>query len=175
MKIHRSGLTPNRTLKNARHFSVNQRKYQRISASKLLQCKSVARAFTYIEILITLAVMAVLFIPMMRLFTHGLFSASISGELISAVNLGRWEMERLKNLNLTKEQLKKEGDAWIPPLEEEPFEMNNAKWRIQRRINPESDPVEVSVRVFLADDLNKPAAALDTLFEDNLWIEERVK
>ncbi|MDI6606609.1 MAG: hypothetical protein QME65_05670 [Candidatus Omnitrophota bacterium] len=166
MKIHRSRLTLNKTLNDARYFSVNRRRYQRKSAST---------GFTYIEILITLAVMAVLFIPMMRLFTHGLFSASISGELISAVNLGRWEMERLKNLNLTKEQLKKEGDAWIPPLEEEPFEMNNAKWRIRRRINPESDPVEVSVRVFLADNLNKPAAALDTLFEDNLWIEERVK
>ena len=35
MKIHRSGLTLNKTLKDA-EFSVNQRKYQRISASILL-------------------------------------------------------------------------------------------------------------------------------------------
>lgn len=139
------------------------------------QCKSVPRAFTYIEILITLAVMAVLFIPMMRLFTHGLFSASVSGEMITAVNLSRWEMERLKNLNLTKEQLRKEGDAWIPELQEPPLEMNGVKWRIQRRINPGADPVAVSVRVYLADNLNKPVATLDTLFGDNLWIEERIK
>lgn len=133
------------------------------------------RGFTYIEVLITLAVMAVLFIPMMQLFSHGLFSAAISGERISAVNLARSEMERIKNRNLTKEQLRKEGDAWIPALEEEPLEINNAKWRIQRRIYPGSDPVHVSVQVYLSDNLNKPLVSLDTLFEDNLWIVEEIK
>jgi len=130
------------------------------------------RAFTYIEVLITLAIMAVLFIPMMRLFSHGLYSATISGETITAVNLARWEMERIRNLNVTKEQLKQEGDIWHPPLEEQPLEINGAKWRILRRLRPESDPLEIDVEVYRADDLNKPVASLTTLFEDNLWIKE---
>jgi len=116
--------------------------------------------------------MAVLFIPMMRLFSHGLYSATISGETITAVNLARWEMERIRNLNVTKEQLKQEGDIWHPPLEEQPLEINGAKWRILRRLRPESDPLEIDVEVYRADDLNKPVASLTTLFEDNLWIKE---
>ena len=131
------------------------------------------RSFTYIEVLITLAIMAVLFIPMMRLFSHGLYSAAISGEMITAVNLARWEMEQVRNLNFTKEQLRKQGDIWIPPVSEEPLEINNAKWRVLRRIKPDSDPLEVNVEVFLAGELNKPVASLVTLFEDNLWIEEK--
>ncbi len=131
------------------------------------------RGFTYIEVLIALAIMAVLFIPMMQLFSHGLYSATISGEMITAVNLARWEMERVRNLNATKEQLKKEGDIWTPLLDEEPLETNDAKWRILRRLKPDSDPLEVNVEVFLADDLNKPVVSLATLFEDNLWIKEK--
>jgi len=122
--------------------------------------------------MITLAIVAVLFIPMMQLFSHALYSTGVSGDMITAVNLSRWEMEKVKNLNLTKLQLKKEGDIWIPSLEEPPLEINKAKWRILRRINPESDPLQVDVEVFLADSLDQePVASLVTLIEDTVWIE----
>ena len=58
------------------------------------------KGFTYIELLITLAIIAVLFVPMMQLFSHSLYSTGVSQGLITAVNLAKWEMERTKNLNI---------------------------------------------------------------------------
>lgn len=135
--------------------------------------KSFSRSFTYIEVLIALAVMAVLFIPMMQLFSRSLYSATISGDMITAVNLSRWEMERVKNLNITKNQLKIQGDVWTPKLEEEPLTINNAKWRILRHLKPDSDPLQVNVEVYLSDNLKKPLSTLVALIEDNIWIEKK--
>ena len=124
--------------------------------------------------MITLAIVAVLFIPMMQLFSHSLYSTTVSGDMVTAVNLARWEMEKVKNLNLTKSQLAKLGDVWTPALEELPLEINDkSKWRILRHLKPESDPLEVSVEVFKAEDLKKPIASLATLIEDNIWLEKK--
>ena len=131
---------------------------------------SASSAFTYIEILISLAVIAVLFIPMTQLFSHAIYSVSVSGEGITAVNLARWEMEKVKNLNITKSGLKKIGDLWTPKLDEPPLEINQSKWRILRRINPDSDPLEVRVEVYRADNLNKAVSSVVTLIEDSVWI-----
>lgn len=131
------------------------------------------RGFTYIEVLVTLAIVGVLFIPMMQLFSHALYSVTVSGDQITAVNLGRWEMEKVKNLNLTKLQFKKQADVWTPDLAGPALEMNAAKWRILRHINPQSDPLQIAVEVYLADNLKKPIVSLVTLLEDNIWIEEK--
>lgn len=131
------------------------------------------KSFTYIEVLITLAVVAVLFIPMMQLFSHGLYSATASGDAVTVLNLARWEMERFKNLNFTKAQLKKQGDSWTPVLEEPPLEINQGKWRILRRIKPDSEPLEVVVEVYASHNLLKPLASLATLIEDNIWKESK--
>ena len=129
-------------------------------------------AFTYIEILITLAIIAILFVPMMRLFSYGLYSVTISGDMITATNLARMQMEKIKNLNLTKKQFKQLGDQWEPKKEEPPLEVNQVKWRIWTHFEPDSDPLEVSVRVYLAENTEKPVASLVTLVEDNIWKEE---
>ena len=63
------------------------------------------KGFTYIELLITLAIFAVLFVPIMQLFTHVISSSAESQDLITAVNLAKWGMEKTKNLNLTTTQL----------------------------------------------------------------------
>lgn len=132
------------------------------------------RAFTYIEVLITLAVVGILFIPMMQLFTRGLYSVTVSSDMITAVNLARWELEKVKNLNITKNQLKNQGILWTPKLEEPPLEINKAKWRVLRRPKAGSDPLEVNVEVYTADGLEKkPVASLVTLIEDNIWIESK--
>lgn len=129
-----------------------------------------SRGFTFIEILIALAVIAVLFIPMIQLFSSAMYSVTVSGEGITAVNLARWEMEQVKNLNLTKAGFKKIGDLWTPKLEEAPLEMNQAKWRVLRRIIPDTDPLEIRVEVYRNDNLNKPVATVTTLVEDSIWI-----
>lgn|SRR3989338_4824635 len=132
------------------------------------------QAFTYIELLVTLAIMAVLFVPVMQLFSHTLYATSLSRNLITAVNLAKWEMERIKNLNATQAQWKIMGDELYPPLDKNPMEMNGLKWRIRREIIKESTPLEVRVAVFQDTFMDKPVITLVTLLEDMTWNEIRV-
>ena len=128
------------------------------------------KGFTFIEILIALVVIAVLFIPMIQLFSSAIYSVTVSGEGISAVNLARWEMERVRNLNVTKSGLKKIGDLWTPTLDEPPLEINQAKWRILRHVDSDTDPLEVRVEIYRSDNLKKPIVSVATLIEDSIWI-----
>lgn len=144
------------------------------------------KSFTYIELLITLAVIAVLFVPIMQLFSNLLFSAQTSQDLITAVNLAKWQMERIKNLNVSKEQLKEMGDSLYPEPDKPPLEINAAKWRIKKEIVKNSDPLEVRVSVYYDTVQNKsignqspafledkPVVTLVTLIEDMFWEEIR--
>ncbi|MFH1797721.1 MAG: prepilin-type N-terminal cleavage/methylation domain-containing protein [Candidatus Omnitrophota bacterium] len=126
------------------------------------------KAFTYIELLVALAIIAVLFVPVMQLFSYSVYSSSVSQDIITAANLARWQTERLKNLNLTKEELRRRGNEVYPPMDEEPVEMNKLKWRIKREIIAESDPLEVRIVVF-PDKEEKPLITLVTLIEDMQW------
>jgi prepilin-type N-terminal cleavage/methylation domain-containing protein len=128
------------------------------------------KGFTFIEIMISLVVIGVLFIPMIQLFSSAIYSVTVSGEGITAVNLARWEMERLRNFNATKSGLKKIGDLWTPNLDEPPLEINQAKWRTLRHVYPDTDPLEVRVEVYRSDNLKKPVVSVATLVEDSIWI-----
>ena len=134
---------------------------------------STEQAFTYIELLITLAIIAVLFVPMMQLFSHSLRSTVASQDLITATNLAKWEMGRVKNLNMTKAQLREAGDLIYPPLEDEPLEMNNAKWRVKRVVLKETDPLEVRIFTFRDGEPDRSVVTLVTLIEDMVWEESR--
>jgi len=126
------------------------------------------KAFTFIELLVALAIIAVLFVPVMQLFSHSVYSASVSQDTITAANLARWQMERVKNLNLSKEQLTLMGNEIYPPLTALPIEMNNAKWRIKRAIINGTDPLEIRISV-CRDDETIPIVTLVTLIEDMHW------
>jgi len=139
---------------------------QRQYRSSTARCK---KAFTYIELLITLAIIAVLFIPIMQLFSHTLHASNTTQNLITAVNLAKWEMEKIRNLNVTKAQLKQLGDAMHPPLDQSPMEMNNEKWRIKKEIMEGTEPLEIQVKVFQSRDMAKPLVTLVTLIEDMTW------
>ena len=83
-------------------------------------------------------------------------------------------MERLKNLGYTEAQISEAGDVWEPELGKPPLEMNQAKWRILRKIIRGSDPLEVRVLVFrepIKAGL-KPVLELVTLIEDLEWMGE---
>lgn len=127
------------------------------------------KAFTYIELLIALAVMAILIVPVMQLFSHTLSSISSSQGLIVATNLAKWQMERVKNLNFTTKQFQELGTTIYPPLEEEPLEMDNLKWRIETEFVSGSSPLEVRVNVHYAIDMGKSVVTLVTLIEDMTW------
>ena len=125
--------------------------------------------FTFIEILMTLTVIAVLFVPVMQLFSNALFATSVNLESITAMNLVQSEMERTINLNLTKAQLQKIGTLVIPPVEEKATEMNHQFWRVRREIVPDSDPLEVRVSVYKEGEPDKSLVPLVTLVEDLMW------
>lgn len=125
--------------------------------------------FTFIEILMTLAVIGILFVPVIQLFNHSVFATSDSMELITATNLAKSEMERTLNLNLSKTRLREEGDRFSPPLEEAPVFVNNTRWRIKREVIEGSDPLEVRIHVYKEEDLEKPVVSFVTLVEDMMW------
>jgi len=129
------------------------------------------KGFTYIELLITLAIIAILFVPVMQLFSHSVYSSGTSQDLITAANLAKWQMERLKNLGYTKEQLQKIEENVYPPLDQPPLEMNNQKWRIIQDIpKEESGPLQVTVSVYRNGEA-EPFITLVTLIEDMYWSE----
>lgn len=127
------------------------------------------KSFTYIELLISLAVMAILLVPVMQLFSHTLTSVSSSQGLIVATNLAKWQMERIKNLNFTTSQFQELGTTIYPPLEEEPMEMDDLKWRIETEFVPGSSPLVVRVKVHYDIAMGKPVVTLVTLIEDMIW------
>jgi prepilin-type N-terminal cleavage/methylation domain-containing protein len=131
------------------------------------------RGFSFIELLITLAVIGVLFLPVMQLFSFTLTAVSQSRDLITATNLAKWYLEKLKNLKTTRQTVKDQGDVFFPPLEEDPLAIDNSRWRIKREVDAESDPMLVRVRVFRAEELDEPVFEIVTLLQDLIWQKER--
>ncbi len=129
------------------------------------------RGFTYTEVLITLAVLAILFVPMMQLFSRTLVSSSVTGDSMTALNLAKWQMERVKNLNYDTSRFKEIGSTYVPPLDEPAIELNGKKYRVYTDIDTASEPLKVQVSVFLEGRLkDKPIVELVTLLEDMTWI-----
>jgi len=126
------------------------------------------KGFTYIELLVALAVMAILIVPVMQLFSYTMNAVSSSQGLIVATNLAKWQMERVRNLNFTTKKFQELGTVIYPPLDEDPWEMNGVEWRIKTEYIG-SSPLEVRVHVCYAMDMDKPIVTLVTLIEDMSW------
>lgn len=131
-------------------------------------------AFTFIELLISLSVIAIAFVPLMQMFSTGLEQVYHISELNTSRCLAQEGIERLKNLNFTKAQIRDLGDVWEPALNKPALELNERKWRVLRRVNKNSDPLEVRVLVFQEPitPTSKPTLELVTLIEDLEWIGE---
>ena len=132
-------------------------------------CFKDSKGFTFIEILMTLAVVGILFVPVMQLFSNSLYSTNHNQAMITAMNLAQSEIERTINLNLTKAQLQELGTQIVPPLDEKPLELNKSFWRMKRELIPDTDPLEVRVLVYQEGHQDKPLVTLVTLVEDMMW------
>ena len=132
------------------------------------------KGFTFIELLISLAVMAIAFLPLMRMFTGALEQVYTIGDMDTARYLGKEGMEKLRNLNYTKAQISEIGDVWEPPLNKPALEENGRKWRVLRKVFAGTDPLEVRVLVYREPLLkdSKPIVELVTLIEDLEWTAE---
>ena len=117
----------------------------------------------------TLTIIALLFVPVMQLFTNSLISTNVNLDAITAMNLAQSEMERTINLNLTKAQLQEIGSLTFPSETEKPLEMNHSLWRVRREIIENSDPLEVHVSVYRDGVPDKSLVTLVTLVEDLMW------
>jgi prepilin-type N-terminal cleavage/methylation domain-containing protein len=135
--------------------------------------KQYQKGFTFIELLITLAVVAIAFLPLMRMYTACLEQVYVNEDMTTARYLAQEGMEKIKNLGFTEDQLKKIGDLWYPSRNDQPLKMNDKNWRVLRKITKNTDPLEVKIEVYL-DHKNSgisstPIIELVTLIEDLDW------
>lgn len=131
--------------------------------------KTMQRGFTFIEIMIAISLMAILFLPLMQLFTHSVLQTQESMDTITATNLAKSYMERTLNLHLSKKQLHSLGDDVYPALTEDPLVMNKTRWRISRTIVRDRSPLEIRIAVARENELENPVMTLVTLYEDLAW------
>ncbi|OGW79418.1 MAG: hypothetical protein A3G33_03515 [Omnitrophica bacterium RIFCSPLOWO2_12_FULL_44_17] len=122
--------------------------------------------FTYIEMLVVISLMALCFVPLLQMFTQSVSEVSQYTEVGIATQLGRNAMEHIKNYRGSKSQLMRMGEAWEPPVDKPPIELNDMKWRILRRPVSGTDPLEMHIEVFRAENLKKPLIDFVTLLED---------
>ncbi len=115
---------------------------------------------SFVEVLIALVVLAVCIIPLMRMYTAAMSNSDYIDDLLTSVDLAREEAEKVKNLALSKEQIKKLGNVLSPPIY-----LNKKVWRTARAINPDKDPLEIYIYVFQGDDLKHPFISLATVVD----------
>ncbi len=123
-------------------------------------------AFSYLEILLALSILAIFFLPCMEMFSRSVAQLSYISEMNTALALGREGMERIKNLRLTEKQLLSRGDKYFPPAEDPPIRLNGVDWRILQHFELGTDPLKVQVSVFKDNLLDEPLVQLTTLVED---------
>ena len=137
-------------------------------------------AFTFIELLITLAVIAISFLPLMQMYSASLTQTVLTDDLTIAKFLAQEGMEKVKNMNFTKAQIKNIGDTWWPALEEPPIRLNDKTWRALRDIVESSDPLEIRIKVFKDEEIAQgvsgvnPVLEVVTLFEDLEWSTQEI-
>lgn len=131
--------------------------------------------FSFIELLITLAIIAICFLPLMRMFTTGIEQVYGLNSISTARYLAQLGMEEMKNSGFTQAQLEETGDAWQPDIDTPPYFINGKYWRIQRKVMRGSDPLEVHVLVYETSEKSTrsandvPLVDLVTLVEDLDW------
>ncbi len=114
--------------------------------------------FTFIEIIITLVLIAVCAVPLMQLYATAVEQTGAVDELRMGLDLAREEIEKVKNLALTEDQLKSIGNIVSPPV----F-LNKTVWFTVRLVDPDASPLKVTVFVF-RDSLNtRPVVSLITI------------
>jgi type II secretory pathway pseudopilin PulG len=125
-----------------------------------------SHGFTYVEMLVVTTLIGLCFVPLLHMFVRSLHEVQSYSQLGTAMQLGRNEMETVKNLRLSAQQIAEAGVKWTPPLEEAPAEVNHGTWRVKRMPIDHTDPLEIWVEVYDAAELGKPVFQLVTLIED---------
>ena len=102
-----------------------------------------SRGFTFVELLITLLVLAIAVTPLLQLFATAVEELGYADDLSTASELAREEIEKIKNLALTDKQIKLLGNIISPPIR-----LQNQTWYTVRVVDPDLTPLEVQVYVY---------------------------
>ena len=124
------------------------------------------RGFSYLEILITIMILGMFFLPVMQMLSSSVAHLAYVGEMSTALGLAREGMEKIRNLRLSEKQLLERGDVYDPPLSEAPLELNGIRWRALQDVRDGTDPLEVHVQVFKEEAMDEPMVELQTLIEE---------
>lgn len=116
------------------------------------------RGFTFIEILLTLVIISISAVPLMLMFSTAVEQTGSVDEIRTALDLGREEVEKIKNLALTEEQIKGLGNVVSPPIL-----LNRTVWFTARVVDPDASPLKVTVFVFRDSLITKPIVVLVTI------------
>ncbi len=108
------------------------------------------RGFTFIEVLITLFILAVAVAPLMQLYATAVEQIGYTDDVSTALDLAREEIEKVKNLALTERQIKQMGNIISPPIR-----LQKRTWYTVRVVDPDLTPLEVQVYVY-REKLNGP-------------------
>ncbi len=114
--------------------------------------------FTFVEILLTLLILAVAAAPMMQLFATAVEQSGTVDEFRDALDLVREEVEKVKNLALTEDQIKSLGNVVSPPI----F-LNRTVWFLVRIIDPDVSPLKVTVFAFRDSLATRPVVSVVTI------------
>ena len=117
-----------------------------------------SRGFTFIEILITLTIISIAVVPLLRMFAVAVEQVGVTDDLRTALDLAREEIEKVKNLALTEQQIKQMGSVINPPVQ-----LNRSVWFTVRVIDPAASPLEVQVFVFRGGLEGTPLVSLVTI------------
>ena len=114
--------------------------------------------FTFVEILITLVVLSIVVAPLMQLYATATEQVTYIDDLRTALDLAREEVEKIKNLALTEEQIKQLGNIISPPIW-----LNQGAWYTVRLVNPTASPLEIQVLVYRDQLAATPVVSLVTI------------
>ncbi len=122
--------------------------------------------FSYLEILITIMLLGMFFLPVMQMLSSSVSHLAYVSEMNTALSLAREGMEKVRNLRLSENQLLERGDVYDPPLDQDPLELNGTHWRILQDVHEGTDPLEVHVQVFKEGAMDEPMVEVQTLIEE---------
>ncbi len=116
------------------------------------------RGFTFVEILLTLAILSICAVPLMRMFSTAVEQVGSVDEHRTAMDLGREEIEKIKTLALTEEQIKELGNVVNPPIL-----LNKTVWFTARVVDPVATPLQVTVFIFRDSLATQPVVSFVTV------------
>ena len=114
--------------------------------------------FTFVEILLTLLILSIAVTPLMQLYATASEQVAYTDDLRTGLDLAREEIEKVKNLALTEEQIKRLGNVISPPLQ-----LNQGVWYTVRLVNPSASPLELQVLVYRHELAGSPMVSLVTI------------